>query len=135
MLTSVLQTTRQQIRDILAGRNQKNIDSQDITIFHDILAANLPPQELTLKRLTDEAVSLNGAGMETTKWTLTVAMFHILDRPEVQTRLKAELAEAMPDPGHILPWVELEKLPYLMGVVQESEYQRISTTCVAAFII
>jgi cytochrome P450 len=68
--------------------------------------------------LTDEAVSLNGAGMETTKWTLTVAMFHILDLPEVQARLKAELAEAMPDPGHILPWVELEKLPYLMGVVR-----------------
>ncbi|KAK4142258.1 putative cytochrome P450 [Dichotomopilus funicola] len=114
------ETTRQQIRDILAGRNQKSIDSQDITIFHDILASNLPPQELTLKRLTDEAVSLNGAGMETTKWTLTVATFHILDRPEVQARLKAELAEAMPDPGQILPWVELEKLPYLMGVVQES---------------
>lgn len=59
--------------------------------------------------------------METTKWTLTVSMFHILDRPDVQARLKAELAKAMPDASHILPWAELEKLPYLMGVVQESK--------------
>ncbi|ROT38151.1 putative cytochrome P450 [Sodiomyces alkalinus F11] len=112
--------TRQQIKDILSGKNAKSVDAQHPTIFHDILASNLPPQELTLKRLTDEAVSLNGAGMETTKWTLTVAVFHILDQPAVQARLKAELAEAMPDSTYILPWAELEKLPYLSGVVAES---------------
>ena len=58
--------------------------------------------------------------METTKWTLTVATFHILDNPAVQARLKAELSEAMPDAAKILPWDELEKLPYLSGVISES---------------
>ena len=114
-------TTRQQIKDILSGQNAKSMDTSHPTIFHDILASNLPSHELSLARLTDEAISLNGAGMETTKWTLTVGVFHILDQHAVQARLKAELAEAMPDPSTIIPWVELEKLPYLSGVVAESE--------------
>lgn len=116
----MIQKTRQQIIDILSGKNAKSIDVSHPTIFHDILASNLPPEELSLNRLTDEAISLNGAGMETTKWTLTVAVFHILDQPAVQARLKAELAEAMPDAGVISPWSELEKLPYLSGVIAES---------------
>ena len=60
--------------------------------------------------------------METTKWTLTVATFHILDNPLVEARLKAELAEAMPDADVILQWEELENLPYLSAVISESEF-------------
>lgn len=91
------------------------------TIFNDILASNLPPQELSFKRLTQEAFAITSAGMETTKSTLTLAVFHVLDQPAVQGRLKAELAEAMPDPNVILPWIELEKLPYLTAIIYESE--------------
>jgi|SRR6266699_1424576 len=116
-----LQKIRDQIKGILSGERTKDSDTARPNVFHDILASNLPAEELSLSRLTDEAISLNGAAMETTKWTLTVAVFHILDQPAVQARLKAELAEAMPDPGTILPWVELEKLPYMSAVISESE--------------
>ncbi|KAF3490689.1 putative cytochrome P450 [Arthroderma uncinatum] len=112
--------TRNQIRDILSGKNEKSIDASHSTVFHGILASNLPASDLALRRLTDEAISLNGAGMETTKWALTVATFHILDQPAIQARLKAELTEAMPDPSVILSWAELEKLPYLSGIISES---------------
>lgn len=58
--------------------------------------------------------------METTKWALTVGTFHLLDNPPILAQLKAELASAMPDPGTILPYSDLEKLPYLTAVIQES---------------
>lgn len=59
--------------------------------------------------------------METTKWTLTVATFYILNDPVVLANLQAELKTAMPDPKDILHWDELEKLPYLSGVISESK--------------
>lgn len=54
-------------------------------------------------------------------WTLTVATFHILDKPHIQKLLRAELTEAMPDPNTILAWDELEKLPYLSAVIAEGK--------------
>lgn len=111
--------TRFQLGQILSGKNDQAKESSTPTIFHDILTGHLPPEELTLKRLSEEATSVNGAGMETVTWTLTVASFHILDQPAVQARLKAELEEAMPNPHEILPWDQLEKLPYLSAVIAE----------------
>lgn len=57
--------------------------------------------------------------METTKWALTVGSFHLLDNSAVLAKLKAELSEAMPDPSVILPYSDLEKLPYLGAVIHE----------------
>ncbi|KAK2043964.1 cytochrome P450 [Colletotrichum somersetense] len=59
--------TRKQIKNILAGKETKGVGASHPTIFHDIQASDPPPEELTLPRLTDEAISLNGAGIETTK--------------------------------------------------------------------
>ncbi|KAI1178015.1 cytochrome P450 [Nemania sp. FL0916] len=111
---------RHQVRDVLAGKNMDAKDSSHPTIFHDILASDLPKEELGFTRLTQEAMSLSGAGIETTMWTLSVATFHILWNPKVQATLKAELEEAMPNPENILPWAQLERLPYLTAVIQES---------------
>lgn len=111
----------QQIRDVLAGRNMEAKETSHPTIFHDILASDLPPEELTFKRLLQEAMSVNGAGIETTMWTLTVGTFHVIDNPNVYRRLKEELTAAMPDRDVILSWEALEALPYLSAVVQESE--------------
>jgi cytochrome P450 len=57
--------------------------------------------------------------METTKWVLTVATFHLLSNDDVRAKLKSELAEAMPDSSNILPYIELEKLAFLTAVIQE----------------
>ncbi|KAI1083476.1 cytochrome P450 [Whalleya microplaca] len=113
------QATICQLEEILSGENIAAKEGSQPTIFHDILASNLPSQELSLKRLVEESTSINGAGQETVMWTLTVACFHILDNPDIQARLKAELIGAMPNPNEILPWDQLEKLPYLSAVIAE----------------
>jgi hypothetical protein len=59
-----------------------------------------------------------GAGTETTSWSLTIGTFHIINNPHVARKLKAELAQAIPDPNE-MSWTELEKLPYLSAVIKE----------------
>lgn len=120
-LTNWIQATRQQLRQILSSKHDTGKVSATPTIFQDILTGNLPPEELTLKRLTEEATSVNGAGMETVTWTLSVACFHVLDQPATLARLKKELQEAMPNPQEILPSDQLEKLSYLSAVISEGE--------------
>lgn len=111
-----------QVRDMLSGNNMDAKDASHTTIFHDILESDLPPDDLEFVRLTQEAMSLSGAGIETTMWTLSVATFHVLNNPSIQDRLVAELVEAMPDPATILSWPQLEKLPYLSAIITECEF-------------
>lgn len=108
-----------EITDILEGRNKAAKDAGYSTVFNDILSSSLPPQELQPARLNDEAVSLVGAGTETTAWSLTIGTFHVINNPHVALKLKAELAQAIPDPNKIPSWTELEKLPYLSAVIKE----------------
>ncbi|ROV92588.1 hypothetical protein VMCG_08927 [Cytospora schulzeri] len=112
--------TQHQIQDIFSGKNVQAKENSTPTVFQDILESTLPPQELTLQRLIEEATSVNGAGQETVTWTLTVATFHIIDKPHIRDLLRSELTEAMPDPSTVLPWEELEKLPYLSAVIAEA---------------
>ncbi|KAF5844026.1 hypothetical protein GGP41_009352 [Bipolaris sorokiniana] len=111
---------RNQVAAIVDGRDVKELDVNHPTIFHDILSSSLPESDKSVGRLTQEASSVVGAGMETTKWALTVGSFHLLDNSAVLAKLKAELSEAMPDPSVILPYSDLEKLPYLGAVIHES---------------
>ncbi|KAI5920286.1 cytochrome P450 [Camillea tinctor] len=111
---------RQHVREIKLKASAGMAETSKPTVFHDILASHLPQQDKSLERLTQEAMLVIGAGIETTTWTLTVATFHILFNPTINQHLKAELKNAMPDPDQILPWDELEKLPYLKAVVMES---------------
>lgn len=114
---------RSQVRDVLAGKNMDAKEASHATIFHDILGSDLPPEELTELRLTQEAMSISGAGIETTMWTLSVITFHVLWNPAIESRLVAELVEAMPDPSSpILPWSQLEKLPFLTAIIVEGIY-------------
>ncbi|RYC59886.1 hypothetical protein CHU98_g6322 [Xylaria longipes] len=108
-----------QIADVLASRKQGTKETGRKTVFSEMVASDLPQHELRPERLLQEAQSLIGAGFETTAWSLTIGTFHILDNPPVLSRLKAELKEAMPDPQHILPLGDLEKLPYLDAVSKE----------------
>ncbi|RYP72823.1 hypothetical protein DL771_004007 [Monosporascus sp. 5C6A] len=89
------------------------------TVFETLLSSDLPPQEKTLDRLTDEAAAILGAGTETTAWTLSVLTYHLLAKPEVLARLTQELREAVEDPQRLPPWMALEKLPYLGAVIYE----------------
>ncbi|KAL8958202.1 MAG: hypothetical protein Q9193_004696 [Seirophora villosa] len=116
LLRPVIQIRREsmtQIRQILSDRQDKKVSTQKPTMFADILDSKLPPEEKTAIRLQNEAISLIGAGLETTKWTLTVAFYHILSDPAVHQKLREELEAAIPDPSAIPSWSDLQKLPYL----------------------
>jgi len=79
----------------------------------------VPPQERTLHRLGQEAISLIGAGGITTQHTLKTLTYHILANPPVLARLTAELKQAMPDPNVPASLQQLEHLPYLSAVLAE----------------
>ncbi|KAH7323773.1 cytochrome P450 [Rhexocercosporidium sp. MPI-PUGE-AT-0058] len=111
---------------ILAGlienvRNHGTKSTTGTTIFHTLLESDLPPSEKTTTRLTDEGITLVGAGSHTVAWTLTVGSFHILSNPHILSTLKSELATIKRD-GETLSSVlsQLEKLPFLTGIIKES---------------
>jgi len=107
------------IQEVLDGKNVAIKETSHATIFHDALSADLLPEDMTLSRLQQEAMAVHGGAVETTSWALTVAVFHILDNPSIKSRLKAELTNIIPNPTKILPWNELEELPYLSAVIME----------------
>lgn len=105
----------------------KDRDSS-VTIFDGILQSQLPPHELSIIRLKDEAVSIIGAGIASAEWTTTLACFHIIDNLRILGKLKQELTASIPNVQKMPPLTELERLPYLMACVQESELYKL--TCV-----
>ncbi|KAK1143049.1 hypothetical protein N8T08_007113 [Aspergillus melleus] len=107
-----------QITEVLADR--KAGKKPERTVFHALLESDLPPEDLSSMRLQHEAISVVGAGIETTKWALSVGGFHIINNPRLYRRLREELESAIPDPKNIPPLKELERLPYLTACIQES---------------
>lgn len=82
----------------------------------------MPEPEKSTTRLTEEAQTVVGAGIETTAWALANATFYILSNSEVLSKLRSELWLAIPDPSApgAFDYEKLEKLPYLRGCARES---------------
>jgi cytochrome P450 len=116
---------KKQVTEVLSHADDLSTHEKDSrrlnhdTLFDEILSSKLPSNDLTLDRLSQEAMALTAAGVETVKSTITLALFHSLENPSIAARLKAELTAAIPDPTIIPPWLELEKLPYLSAVINE----------------
>lgn len=103
------------------------------TVLSEMLQGDLPIEELSDRRLQDEAQLIIGAGLATTGWTLSVGTYYILSNPAVFDTLRKELCDAIPDassqsPSQHLEWTKLEKLPYLMGCIREAVRLSYSTT-------
>jgi hypothetical protein len=47
-----------------------------------------------------------------------VGIFHILQNPKIREKLVQELDAAWPDKEHMMGYDALEKLPYLVKIVQ-----------------
>ncbi|KAJ6164164.1 cytochrome P450 [Penicillium chermesinum] len=109
-----------QIRHVTSGQNDRHKTVAHKTVFHEILHSNLDPIELLPDRLKHDGASIVGAGVDTTKTTLSVACYHILANPDIHARLREELEAAMPVPAAPLSLTELECLPYLTAVTKES---------------
>ncbi|KAK2616577.1 hypothetical protein QQS21_000400 [Conoideocrella luteorostrata] len=111
---------RRQIREaqrkIERGEEQKG---QNKTIFQELLTGSLPDQEKKLERLWQEGQIVVGAGTETTAWTLSVALFYVLNNARVFANLQKELVGNIADVEKRCRWSELEQLPYLSAVICE----------------
>ena len=82
--------------------------------------SDLPAEELSEIRLQHEAITLVGAGLETTRWALTVASFHLFNNSRILDRLRDELLAAIPNLLEMLSLTELQKLPYLSAYIEET---------------
>lgn len=86
------------------------------TIFHTLCNPSLPPEERTLPRVRDEAMTVLGAGTETTARVLAIGSFHLYRDPALLRKLRDELVQVMPEPTTQVPLSRLEQLPYLVCV-------------------
>lgn len=89
-------------------------------VMEEYLYLNLPEQDKSLAVQIDTALLFVTAGFETTAFTIEQAVFHLHDQPTLLSKLHEELVIAIPDSHLIPPWSELEKLPYLSAIIQES---------------
>lgn len=108
----------ERIRQDLERSDAKDSDS---TIFHAVLRSDLPDSDKTTERMGHEAQTFFGAGVVTTAWALSNAVFYILADPEKLSRLRTELQEAIPDvsAADAFSYEKLERLPYLTGCIKE----------------
>ena len=113
----------EQIRGLDSGEKSANEKKYPFdTIFSQILNSKLPPEDLSQQRLQHEAMSLIGAGIETTNWVLSAACYHIISNPSIRERLVDELRTAIPDPDVMPPQEDLEKLRYLSACIEEGGF-------------
>lgn len=112
----------EQITAILIDRKYAKAEKSGATVFATLLDSGLPAEELSLTRLQHEAISLIGAGIETTKRALSVGSFHILENPAILARLREELVAAIPDPENPPALEVYEKLPYLSACIEEGTF-------------
>jgi len=85
---------------------------------------SLPLQEKTLSRIFDETVTVIGAGTETTGNTLAILTFYVINNPNINAALKAELKNAATKHNisleSMLDCRIVESLPYLQATMKEA---------------
>jgi cytochrome P450 len=104
---------------VIEGKYESYQKTTQPTVFKELLDSDLPPEEVTVQRLADEAQTVVSAGQVTTAHFLKMTSFHILANPEILRKLKEELVSVMPSDGSLPPISKLEQLPYLSAVVSE----------------
>ncbi len=112
-------TLRQQVQQVLDEQGREKLNDEPTTIFRELVKSDLPAEDKTLRRLSDEAAMVLGAGGETTAQSLVRTFYHLLQTPHAIAKLRDELAIAMPEPNKIPPLAALQNLPYLNAVVDE----------------
>lgn len=118
MRLNIVQDQRNIIARTLRGDDVKSNDAKK-TIFQEILDSKLPPEDKSQKRLEDEAQIVVGGGVETTAFALSIAAFHIINKPHIYERLHADLVQALPN-RDTLELQPLEQMPYLKACIMVS---------------
>jgi len=107
--------------EAIKGELKRGMKPSRLTLFHEMLSAGLPPEETAPRRMRDEAQTVVGAGLTTTAWSLSHACYYLAENEALQTKLHAELVDAIPDihDEGAFAFQKLESLPYLRGCVKE----------------
>lgn len=115
------ETGQQNIDRIRREIAESDKDLSDVSVFHHLLASDIPEAEKSTQRLRAESMIMLLAGTLASAHTMTFAVYYILADPEIEKRLRVELAPLFKDyPAQMPSWAELEKLPYLQGCVKEA---------------
>lgn len=90
------------------------------TVFQAILDSDLPPCDKAADRLLQEALTVVGAGSETTAKALSFITFFVYSDEKILQKLREEIRnwEGISKTG--LSLTRLEKLPYLVSHLQSS---------------
>ncbi|KAF4547082.1 Chitin synthase D-like protein [Elsinoe fawcettii] len=122
--TGVRKLITSQLRRLIANKQSRQdksqSDYQSSTVFDAVLQSDLPDQEKTESRVSDEAFALVIAGSEITASALTNLIYHLLANPSTLHKVQAELDAAMPNPSAIADWCDLERSPYFHASIKET---------------
>lgn len=114
------QEAEAQVRAIMIENNTNLKQDRSTNIFQELLNSDIPAEEKSIARLTDEAITLLGAGSNTTPHVLSATAYHILANPQILQNIQKELQEIMP---HGLSaqalLIRLQNLPYLTASITE----------------
>ncbi|KAH7161773.1 cytochrome P450 [Dactylonectria macrodidyma] len=90
----------------------------------DILSLLIKSNNFSDEALKDQLLTFLAAGHETTASALTWACYLLTKNPEIQQKLREEVAEALPADIENNPAIDLagilEQLPYLNGIMHET---------------
>jgi cytochrome P450 len=115
-----LQAIAAQVREITDDSRGPSKKERPPTIFEDILFSRLPPAEKLPTRIAQESMTVVIAGTHGTSFAIATGIYYLLASASTLRTLKTELEAAIPDPTQRPNWKDLEKLPFLRGVVQEA---------------
>lgn len=99
--------------EVLNGKDPKASSKE--TMFTSLADPELPAEERTLARLEDEGFVVLAAGTETTAYSLSVTLFHLLNNPNILSKVYDEVKTVMPTPSTYPPLPVLENLPLLVS--------------------
>lgn len=101
-----------QIRRLI--QNAGAAEEKHVTIFTRLLHEYPNPDAELISVLGTEGMTVVSAGTHTTRHALCVGTVHVLQNPDIEGKLVAELQRAMVDRDGTVPYQLLEKLPYLV---------------------
>lgn len=91
-----------------------------MTVFHDILASQIPESEKSTPRLINEAMVITIAGSDTTALTMLALIYHVLNDKLLFERLRHELESVMPNFDEPPDASKLDQLTFLNALIKES---------------
>lgn len=95
---------------------KEEVSTHKRSIFEELVISDLPSEEKTVDRLSEEGFILILAGGDVSAMNLAMLSYHLLANPELLATLTAELREAIPELDAWPAWQQLEILPYLVCV-------------------